>query len=341
MMKVIYLTPKSGYRGELKSDTVWGHLCWGIRQIYGESELDKTIDDFRSGNPPFVISSLFPVETIEDKKENKKIIHYFPRPILPATPHKPLPKEWSYQQKLAYLGEKKLGRKNKWVSKELLEEVIQGKYKNREELDKVISRNKDQIPPKVEEKMITRNKIDRMKGGGTLTLEGGGQLFHTKENFWKSNISLFFLINGQTDKVMGALRYLSHVGIGGDRSTGKGYFNISEPKDFQFISEPSDQDCNAMINLSLFHPTCEELADLKGSLYNGNLSDRQGRLGFYNYANVRKNALMIYEEGSLFPVIQFKRQMGRLRKVKSKDPKIHLHHDVYHNGYALMVKLEL
>lgn len=340
-MKIIYLSPRSGYRGDLKSDTIWGHLCWGIRQVYGENELNNIIADCINGNPPFVISSVFPMVSYPEENGQKKNIHYFPRPILPPSTHEPLPKDWTYQEKLNYLGAKKQARKIKWISQELFEAIIQGKYQNRKLLEETLPNSESYPPPESKAKIITRNKIDRLKGGGTLTLPGGGQLFHTEEHFWKSSVSLFFLIHGATDQMMGALRYLSHIGIGGDRSTGKGFFNVSEPKDFQFTDEPKDQDANAMVNLSLYHPNKAELVYYHGKFYNASLSDRQGRLGFYNYSNVRKKALMIYEEGSLFPVIQFKRQMGRLRKVKSKDPKIHLHHDVYHNGYALMVKMKL
>ncbi|RMG73182.1 MAG: CRISPR-associated protein Csm7, partial [Bacteroidetes bacterium] len=36
---VVYMKPRSGFRGSLRSDTLWGTLCWAMRLLYGETAL--------------------------------------------------------------------------------------------------------------------------------------------------------------------------------------------------------------------------------------------------------------------------------------------------------------
>ena len=80
-MKIVYLYPQSGFKTELRSDTLWGLICWAIRNLYGNDALENFIQSYNTGKPEFVISSTFPF-----MQENKEITEFFPRPFLPAKP---------------------------------------------------------------------------------------------------------------------------------------------------------------------------------------------------------------------------------------------------------------
>ena len=77
---IIFLKPKSTYRTPLRSDSLWGLLCWGIRFIHGNDDLKSFLDRCIAGEPDFILSSTFPYIDINGKKEL-----YYPRPYLPAT----------------------------------------------------------------------------------------------------------------------------------------------------------------------------------------------------------------------------------------------------------------
>jgi len=99
-VKVIYLQPRSAWRAELRSDTLWGLLCWGVRYIWGESKLRNMIGQFDSGRPPFLISSAFP---FREEKGEKTL--YLPKPI--NRPFQFSDKDWTPERMKAYKNFKK------------------------------------------------------------------------------------------------------------------------------------------------------------------------------------------------------------------------------------------
>jgi CRISPR-associated protein Csm4 len=64
--------PLSPFKHFPESFTLFGAICWGVRVLYGEDELEKMLEAFLN-EPPFIISSpLF--------EKNGKLL--FPKPIL-------------------------------------------------------------------------------------------------------------------------------------------------------------------------------------------------------------------------------------------------------------------
>lgn len=308
--KIIYLKPKATFRAELRSDTLWGHICWAIRNIYGEQKLESFIQE-----TPFIVSSTFPYLEVDGKK-----LEFFPRPTHYETT-KPIDQELSFEAKLVEMNKQKKAKKtSNWFSKTQFEQFING-----EEVEQ-----NNQYPPTQKSFSVTRNRIDRMKGG-TIKVNGAGQLFHIDEIYFdQETAGLFFLAKGKEFTLLeGALRYLSHIGLGGDRSTGKGNFEISEPQHFD-LKEP--QNTNSQINLSLYHPTDSELAILEKQITHYHLEDRQGRLGFVNHKHVYKKAFLFFKEGSQLPIFDKKLDIGKNLIAKK------LSHNVYHYGKGFMIK---
>lgn len=288
-MKIIYLKPLSGYATPLRSDTLWGLLCWGIRHLWGEDGEDGLaafLDASNRGAPPFVVSSTFPC-----KKYGERWIPFFPNPLpFPDTQEEDVEKALTsaelrkkYKKAFTYvnLDDFKKILNGEPLAAELLKRLrdINEEEKHLKEeakrTGKAIEERKitpaeiDQTAPRREDFSMTHNTIDRLRGG-TLNLPGddgnpAGQLFHSGEYYWSdkyadphqdSNTGIFFLADGpDTSKLEAVLRLYRHWGFGADRTSGKGFFE-AEILDFNM---PKPADANAMLNLSLLRPKAEEL----------------------------------------------------------------------------------
>lgn len=332
-MKIVYLKPKSGFITELRSDTLWGMICWGIRNVYGNSILEKVLESFNENNPEFLISSTFPY-----RKSESKLEQFFPKPILPVNPYE---KDLSpdRKSKLEKSIKDKKNKKKNLIAFTQYQQLIN----NEINLENAIYESGN---IKLESVSITHNAIDRLKGA-TLKKDGVGQLFHKEEYFIEDNSAsenvetgLFFLIKGNSEKVEAALRWLGHVGIGGDRNTGKGHFEI-KISDFE-ITEP--EDFNAVTTLSLYFPSKnkEELSKFKFSpFFNYHLERRQGYMSFFKYKSFDKPETIMFKEGSVFPAIPDYEFYGENKILKEKNEDDGLFHPVYQFGYGFMIKMKI
>lgn len=372
-MKIIYLIPRSGYVTDLRSDTLWGTLCWGIQYLWseadenGETELTKFIRRCAAGNPDFVITSAFPY-----KQHGKERIPFFPNPFLlaPEDDDTDLAKARD-----AYRLRKKL-KKIKYLSLDDFREALHGRLSSGDLLNRLredyqrkmdaVEAGKDYTPmpqtveqtaPQRHDHSMTHSTIDRLRGG-TLSIqrevdgemESAGQLFHAEDIWWadphndsdaaRPNTGLFFLAHGDTSKLEAVLRLLRHLGIGADRTAGKGAF-IFEVKDFteEFAAlEPPVTGSNALLNLSLFRPTKDELQKLEDtdSCWQYLLERREGFVGGYREARP-KTPRMYFQEGSVFqrPEAYQPRHMGGIHRHDFPE----LPHEVWDNGFGFMVNL--
>jgi CRISPR-associated protein Csm4 len=93
------------------------------------------------------------------------------------------------------------------------------------------------------------------------------------------------------------MRFLGDEGIGGDRNVGKGLFEVEIIEDFS-IQQP--QQADSILNLSLYHPTREEIDKhlLQQSSYD--IINRKGWITAPGYRDLRKKSLHMFREGSIF-----------------------------------------
>lgn len=77
-MKQIYLRPRSGVRSPLRSDTLFGLIVWGVRQVYGPGSVERFLAPLQKDVPqaPLVITSAFPYVERDGER-----VHFFPRPL--------------------------------------------------------------------------------------------------------------------------------------------------------------------------------------------------------------------------------------------------------------------
>ncbi len=155
----------------------------------------------------------------------------------------------------------------------------------------------------------------------------------------RPNTGLFFLADGNIEKIEAVLRLFRHWGFGADRTAGKGFFDF-EIADFAF-DEPSPDRSNALINLSLFRPTEVELEKFQAT--NGclqyKLERREGFVGGYRELR-RKQPRLYFSEGAVFKRLtsDIGRIMGRIQK-QEFEPVKNPPHDIWDNGFGFMVNL--
>ncbi len=373
-MKIVWLQPRSGYVTDLRSVTLWGTICWGIRYLYGNEELNKFINRYESetDQPDFVISSAFPYKTIKGEP-----VPFFPNPYRFAPE---MGREVDIETALVKYRLRKKLKDIKYVSLQDFVEILHGRLDEsgllqrleKEQAEREEHREKKKrgwkgqfelseelktaASPCRNDLSITHNTIDRLRGG-TLNLidEDGnqsGQLFHADETWWSDPFNdedtstpttgLFFLVEelaeGSVKKYLEpVLRLLEHWGIGADRTAGKGFFKF-ELEEF-IIDEPALSQSNALLSLSLLHPSKEDLSDIENALgfFPYEHENRECK-GWTESGGFVKNPRNFFTEGSVFPRPNgfSKKWLGCVRE--NMDEKV-LGHRVLDNGLGLILNL--
>ncbi len=306
-MKIIYLKPLGGYASDMRSDTLWGMLCWGIRHLWGEPALTKFLENCEAGKPPFVISSAFPYKypyDLKTKMHSDKPVPFFPNPLpFPDGRHQV---EIEEARKTAEL-RKKYKKAFEFVCFDDFKEILNGTLTAEglcdrlrkievaeEELKEIANKTgklkEERIPsqeeinqtaPKQANFSQTHNTINRLRGGTLdLPVEGGaegetaGQLFHSAENYWTDRYA-------DSDQANTGIYFLAD----GDtvllesvlrlfRHWGFGADRTSGKGFFDVDGDIQEIDfsipvgANAMLNLSLLRPTPDELKALDGAATN-------------------------------------------------------------------------
>ena len=316
-MKRVYLKPRSTYRTVLHSDTLFGCMCWAIREVFSEARLEELLKQFDSENPPFLLSSAFPFRNNESDGRT----HFYPRPML-------MPTEFESPQSIDEAEQQKKFRKVKWVSEEILGKFTSGTWN---EADYYASDTWEAEGPREKTIEVQHNTIDRLSGGTTPS----GNLYSLTE-YAISDGGLFFLLDGETDVVEGTLGFLEHFGIGGDSSLGKGQFEI-EVIDADLPAAPEGAD--RFMTLSLYAPRESEIATVRsdGAWYN--LVVRKGKVGgpFLRVDDFWKKSLTMFSEGSTFPMTEQK-PFGHNPIVKGMADGLPF--DVRHYGYAFQIHIK-
>jgi CRISPR-associated protein Csm4 len=60
----ILIRPTGPWATPWHADTVWGSLCWAIRDLEGETSLAEFLDAYICGSPPLIVSDAFPGELL-------------------------------------------------------------------------------------------------------------------------------------------------------------------------------------------------------------------------------------------------------------------------------------
>lgn len=316
-MKRVYLKPRSTYRTVLHSDTLFGCVCWAIREVFSEAKLEGLLKEFASGNPPFLLSSAFPFRDTSGRR-----IHFYLRPVL-------APAEFESPKDVSEAEQQKKFRKAKWVTEETLDKFTSGTWN---EADYYASDVWQDEGPNLMDIEVQHNTINRLSGGTGTTPSSG---LYSLTEYAISDGGLFFLLDGEVDVVEGAFGFLEHFGIGGDSSLGKGRFEI-EVTDADLPAPPEGAD--RFMTLSLYAPRETEMATIRSDGVWYNLVVRKGKVGgpFLRVDDFWKKSLTMFAEGSTFPMTEQK-TFGHNPIVK--DNSDDLPFDVQNYGYAFQIPM--
>ena len=257
----------------IHSDTLFGAIvdCWF--NLYPE---DESIIFGNSESPPFLVSSAFPYFGE---------CEFFPKP---------------YSSKVE-TDEIKALRKVQFIEKSVFFKILSGEVFRFESQHTTgggnfwIDNSSDSIFPRlwvVEE--TPRVVIDRYTGSTNH--------YFVSELYFEEKAGLFFLVKFKDrnliEKFETALRFLGDQGLGLDRSSGKGLFNIEKTTGFEY---PKPEKTNRFLTLSLYHPSRKEIETFLlenasyDMVYRGGWITSNGRGTPY-----RRQVLTMFAEGSVF-----------------------------------------
>ncbi len=303
--KIYYIKPRSLFPRELHSNTLFGAICIGMRELYGEEVLEDMINSFRNEHP-FVLSSAFPFA-----KKDKKKHHFFPKPIVE-------PEELSEEKDgnwiKEYYDSLKDYKKIKFMHEDIFYDFINGKT-NEKEIIKNLDKNSGKYK-------LINNKTVIIKAGNELDekdflisiqdtphnvlnrLSGESENFYYSTGSYFKNSGLFFLINfldeSYKEKIDAVLGFIEDRGFGGDLSTGSGQFEIENPDEEDFsridsIINNKPDEANRFLILSLYCPQAFDGFDKNNCWYD--LKRIRGKFG----CGLMKKPVFMFCEGSTFP----------------------------------------
>ena len=357
----VYLRPKGSLVSPIHSDTLFGALCWAIRVMYGVRPLEEMLAVFNE-RPKFILSSAFPC-----LRSGDRLVRFFPKPQLPELQSgviEELAKEkaktddtssLAFKRAVVTILEKLKTLKNaSYVSETLFREMVLGqtdvkslyhRLKGRgsasqdiEKLGNVLITmgEREPIDPDGElrallrEADVQRNQIDRVAGS---TVEG--LLFFDKQTFLRRDVTglWFILRTDELDLLKPALRYLEDTGIGGERTVGKGHFEIPLGE-IEQISLPEADTPNSYIALSRYLPRDGESDFTKRPLSYTVLNFRGKHESRFPVPDqsIYKDLVRVFAEGSIFPLRERKAFYGKIEKVGNLADRI-----VRQNGIILPV----
>ncbi|MEM2889791.1 MAG: type III-A CRISPR-associated RAMP protein Csm4 [Candidatus Hadarchaeum sp.] len=317
----------------LHSDTLFSALCLMLREL-GET-LTPLLDCFPrwrfeeskpaqpiEGMPPFRLSSAFPFWA---RRKNDGLIErlfFFPKPFLrmrlAARANDPV--------------QAKALKRVQFVSQSVFEALLAG---GEVAFEAAVQGGKIWVTTEEKQKLgleklwveETRPRVMVDRTSSASQVYGVGQVRFTQDS------GLFFLVDYEEETwqstIEKALRALGESGVGGERSSGCGQFDLRVVADFT-LQTPAE--ANAFTTLSLYWPPEGEV---KNGLLNGasyGLIMRRGWIGAPGGMNLRRRGVRMFTEGSVFT----KQPFGALADVKPLDPEEvpNVAHDVWRYGLA-------
>ncbi len=308
----------------IRSDTLYSAICTIAAQIYPNEVLNKVF--LNTPKSAIVVSSVFPRH--KDTLFYPKPVSYFPANF----------------DELEYTQQKNF-KKVQFVDTALLEQLLNDDQKTfpDKKVDKEVDIKSGCWKTDAFDDNNGLYKKLEMPRIVTDRLSTATQIFHYAELHFSEDAGLFFVAQFDNKEAQEyfdtALRVLADTGIGGDRSVGKGRFEIV--KTSKVADLPKSQNPNAALLLSLYVPTETELAaiDLQKSYYN--LVTRQGWVSNHTH---RRQTIRAFAEGSVLyfkdehpiPVLQ-----GEQLCVLKQEQHSTLTHNIYRNFSVISLPIYL
>ena len=338
----VYLHPRGPLASALSSDTLFGAICWGIEVLFGDVGLLFRVPQ----TPPFACSAPFPAHV-----HPKQTVRFYPRPatfdvsqsdIQKVVENQVTARKARKEALLAAVSAAKKLRKASFVSEKLFTEIANGRLSpyqmllqwtgatpntisstgsllvSAEELKNWPQDTQGLPLPIFATEDVQHNQIDRMTGG-----TGEGLLFYQPETFFSRWGGLWALLRADAtlveSRIRPALRYLSDTGLGANRMTGKGQFEI-KLTDAPALPDASGR-ANAFVSLSRYLPNTGEwspegpLAYQITTLWPKREQKYPRMEAGQSTTPVYKRRIRVFEPGAVFAIKERREIYGRLAEV--------------------------
>ena len=248
-----------------QSDTIFGHLCWGMRYIYGEEKLRDFLRLYDEGAPPLLVSNGFPGG-------------FLPQPTTaPLVTEKKLPLITQREQ----FRQHKEAKGIKWLTEDEFNHALSGGL--------VIPSPKSKV--KEGKRVTLKNQINRL----TCTTDKEHPLYNFEEYYWPE-ITIYLKVTDDFTNVAKQLfQYIADIGYGKRKSIGYGQIESMTFEPFDGFKQP--EKANGFVTLSNFVPSTEDPTE--GSW---KLIIKYGKMGEEWAAEdgAFKKPLLMLEAGSTF-----------------------------------------
>jgi len=335
---------REGTKTYIPADTLFSALVHCYELLYGDPE--NFIKQFRE-DPPFLLSSAFPF-WMDD--------FYFPLPrnkfLLPdeLKSLKDILKKKHYgkvqKSSPSESFDLKAIKKIQYVNQPGLCYLLKGESLFGFILKCLEDRSFKTLPPLSHFNTNEQTEVERRKfpwrqenvpriALSRLTSHPGENFFHFGEVYYEKQAGLFVLIKINRpeweNKIKALFYLLSHEGVGGDRTCGKG---ILQKPEFLQIELTEKEDGDGIYCLSPYYPADEEQEGLAEGYYE--LEERKGYIFSPWGRSLRRRSLRLFAEGSVFPRNRVRR--GTLVDVT---PDAFKAHPVYRYGLLLSLPCQL
>jgi CRISPR type III-A-associated RAMP protein Csm4 len=288
----VYLWPRGSLASDIESDTLFGAVCWALATLK-MTDVDKLLRAFDAA-PRFAFSSTFPAY-----QSDRGILRFWPRPLtggltpqqvnrLAADEVKKRRSAFEHRPEAAAVveiveKEKRHLKKAAHVSEALFKEIVEQGLTVLELLQRLTNKGKQagdieslggmlisyderrrlsgngEMPGRLAStEAMQHNQIDRVTGSAAE-----GLLFFEEETFFASGSGLWCVVAVDGDETLqwlqAAFRYLSDTGLGANRSTGKGHFQIEVGQALQLPDAGTA--ANAFVTLSKYLPWSGEWSE--------------------------------------------------------------------------------
>jgi CRISPR-associated protein Csm4 len=286
----VILKPLSAFATQLKGDTLFGQLCWAIRNRFGEARLTELLAGY-TGNRPFaVVSDVFPQG-------------YLPLPKLPGSYYQSVENaDRKAIKKLTWLPEAAVRQPlGQWLQHAVNPAGAASTIKPPEGAATVgaTPTSRQKINSLSQQRPQPRNTINRQTN---TTGEDGFAPYSIEQEWFVPGLrwDLYILLDTDRLSLEDCQQCLTDIGIfgfGKDASIGLGKFEVV---DFQAKSLPAQSDANACLTLAPCAPQGLGF-DSQNSFYQ--LFTRFGRHGdiaVHQEGKPFKNPLLLAQTAAVF-----------------------------------------
>lgn len=278
-----------------------------------------------NGDLGFTVSSLFPYF---QKDKDSKPVFFLPNPLKA--------KLFEIDASLA----KKI-KKMQWVDVSFFEKIISGEQSS-DDYIKYIQESyltKTQLPEDTNgSREFIKSEVSQRVKIVSRTGEEDAEPYYVDKILFKYESGLYFIVQGNTEILEKALKFLSIEGIGTDRNVGYGFFDFS--KDELSIELPNQ--ANHQVSLSLLIPESKDqlnkLLDSEDVAYD--FTRRGGWITTFPYTTLRKNAIYGFLPGSVFSLKDDDCSIiGKIVNLKPEIGEMTPDHPIWRNGKAIMLPM--